>query len=77
MRAVPMTKARAPQVATVFLDACVMPYGIPLNLLTYNGPQFFAMLFVASFNLRLPCRQAADDYCVSPTDKWKDRPIKH
>ena len=44
-RAVPSTKTTAPQVALIFLDNWVIPYGIPSYVLTDNGPQFTSKFF--------------------------------
>lgn len=46
-RAIPMKSTTAPQVADAFVEHWVIPYGMPRQLLTDNGPQFIAKFFEA------------------------------
>lgn len=39
-RAIPTSKTTATNVANVFLDQCIVPYGIPDYSLADNGPEF-------------------------------------
>lgn len=42
---IPSSKASARQVASIFFDHWIVPYGIPVSLLTDNGLQFVRKLF--------------------------------
>jgi len=43
----PLTSTTAPAVANAFIDNWVIPYGLPVSMLTDNGPQFVAKFFEA------------------------------
>lgn len=44
-REISTSKTTARHVSAVFLDHCIVPYGIPDNLLTDNGPRFVNGVF--------------------------------
>lgn len=46
-----MANTTAPKLAKIFLDYCIIPYGIPTHLFTDNGPQFMGKFFAAIFEL--------------------------
>lgn len=42
---IPISRATAPLVATVLLEHCIIPYGIPNTLLTDYDPPFVSKFF--------------------------------
>ena len=43
----PLSSTTAPAVANAFINNCVIPYGLPVSILSDNGPQFVAKFFEA------------------------------